>query len=179
MSRTKTFEFGGWIVSVVPHHHLKRIRSPQEATEIVRSAEREGGASLLFDILGRWAPVVATRRGDLRALVRKELLDYSELWRSPLREHVPFDTPPTVDLRDLIQPAPLGSDTVEPDPVGVAEPAPWIELEVKDTRGRAVGHFVASVRSAGAARDVPVAGVVHETLETADPVDVTLQVPDA
>ncbi|MCR9161266.1 MAG: hypothetical protein ACE37F_12605 [Nannocystaceae bacterium] len=174
MSRTKTFEFGGWIVSVVPHHQLRRVRSPKLASEIVRSAEARGGASLLFDILGHWAPLGPTRREDLRALVRKEILDYSELWRVPVDGNVIFDAPPAVDLRDLIQPVPLGADTVEP--TAVAEPAPWIELEVKDSRGRAVEHFTASLRSPGASRDVSTAGVVHETLETEDPLDVTLRV---
>lgn len=179
MSRSKTFEFGGWIVSVVPHHQLGRVRSAQEASEVVRSAERHGGASLLFDILGHWAPIGPTRRSDLRALVRKEILDYSELWRVPLRESVVFDAPPTVDLRDLLRPVPLGSDTAEPEPASVAEPDPWIEFEVRDTRGRAVRHFTASLRSAGGSRDVPAVDVVHESLDTADAVDVALEVPDA
>ncbi|MEM6294034.1 MAG: hypothetical protein AAGA54_22340 [Myxococcota bacterium] len=178
MSRTKTFEFEGWIVSVVPDRQLERARTSEEASQIVRSAERQGGPSLLRELLGQWAPSGPIRLGDLRSLVHKEILECSELWKIPLQESVAFDTPQVVDLRELTELTPLGGTTLEPEPVGAVEPDPWIELEVRDTKGRVVDHFEASMRSAGGSRSVRVSSVVHEELEGTDPVDVTLHVPD-
>lgn len=176
MTRRRTFTHEGWIVSVVPETEVRQVRWPQEAAEVVRSAEREGGTDLLFDILGPWGPLAPVSRAELRQLVAKEVLEHSVLLRQPLRAAVGYARPQAVDLRDLIEPALLGSDTAEPTPSQSAvEPDPWIEFELVDTRGRAVSHFRATLNSDSAPKETdPQSGVVRHELSATTPVSVTL-----
>lgn len=147
MTRRRTFAFRGYIVSVVPDSQIRPIRDREEAERITQSAEREGGAALLFDILGKWAPGHRVLRSELRKLVADEVEKYSLLHRRPLREAVAYRLPEPVDLRDLVEPAPLGSNTTEPPHPGVGDPEPWIEVEVVDSHGRTVPHFTCNLRS--------------------------------
>ncbi len=177
MTRHRTFSFEGWIVSVVPEAEVHQVRWPREAEELTLSAEREGGTDQLLDILGSWAPRVPVSRAELRREVAKEILAHSVLLRQPLRESVVFGQPEPVDLRDLIAPTPLGSDTAEPTPSQrVVEPEPWVEIEVVDTRGRALSHFRATLNAGGEARATdPQGGVVrHDELPGTTPVSVAL-----
>lgn len=178
MTRRRTFTFEGWIVSVVPEPEVHQVRWPQEAAEIVRSAEREGGTDRLFDILGPWGPLAPVSRAELRQLVAKEVLDHSVVLRQPLRKPVAYARPQAVDLRDLIEPVPLGADTVEPTPPqSVVEPEPWIEFEVVDSRGRPVSHFRATTTSDSDVRVSGVDGSVvhHDGLPSANPASVVLE----
>ena len=147
MSRRRTFAFRGHIVSVVPDSQILAVRDREEATRVMRSAEREGGAALLFDILGKWAPARRIRRSKLRNLVVDEIEKHSLLLRRPLREAIAYRLPDPVNLRDLIEPAPLGGDTTEPSPLDTQEPPPWIEFELFDSHGRPLDHFSCALRS--------------------------------
>ncbi len=177
MTRRRTFTFDGWIVSVLPAAEVQQVRWPQEATALVRSAEREGGTDLLFDILGNWGPLAPVSRAELRRRVAKEVLQHCVLLRHPRREAVAYAPPSTVDLRDLIEPSPLGADTSEPTPPhSVVEPEPWIEFEVVDTRGRPVSHFRATLSSESDTRASAVEGSVvrHDGLASENPASVVL-----
>lgn len=178
MTRQRTFSSGGWIVSVVPAEDVHQVRGAEEAQEVVRSAEDEGGTDLLFDILGHWGPRLPVGRDALRALVVKELLGFSVLLRRPSQEAVAYRPPEAVDLRDLIDPVPLGSDTNEPNPPqSVVEPEPWIEFTVVDSKGRALDHFSATLRSNPEARSTVLNGSVvrEEGLPSASPTSVVLE----
>jgi len=180
MTRRRTFAFRGHIVSVVPDSQIVPVRDRGHAQRVMRSAEREGGAALLFEILGKWAPGRRVSRSELRSLVVDEIEKHSLLLRRPLRQAVPYRLPEPVDLRDLIDATPLGSDTTEPSPPNVQEPAPWIEVEIVDSHGRPVHHLSCTLRSSTDQASFDVDGNLHrEALSSPASVDllVTARLP--
>lgn len=151
MKPKRTFEFGGWIVSVVPERELGRVDRPQQAVRMTDSVEHARGARGLFEVLGKWAPVRPVRRTELRRLVVKEILDYSIVWRRPFREALTYRSPEPVDLRDLIEPRALLDNTA---PASLGEETSWIELEVVDEHGRPVPHLRGTLRVGTQTREV-------------------------